>query len=819
MGSIGAGRTSGVAGQRSSIVGCSEPGKLAWGSTAVSLASLMLLTDLADAQPSSGALPTIQVNPPPRARTPARPRRQARPAPAPAAPAPAATAQGEATGPGTGYQAASPGVSRIPTPLINTPQTVNVITQQVIREQNITTMEDALRYIPGITFSAGEGGQQGDSPIIRGFAARGDIFRDGIRDPGWYVRDTFSADRIEVYKGPSAFAFGRGTSGGAINTVSKLPTGQTYLETLMTVASPLGARTEVDAGGKAGNVAWRIAALGQDLNTASRDHVETKRWGVAPSVAVDVTDKTKVTLAYIYQGENSVPDYGHPYLPQPVFSPTTGALTHLGYFPDGRPVTPVPIPRSNWFGVAGGPLKDVVNTETHIATAWIEHRLTDDVKITNATRYFDNDRFARPTAPRSLGDANNVPFATAGNLNPNHPMVLYPIGLMTLGRQHFQTETDNTLAVNQTELAAKFDTFGFRHTAIAGMEFARETRFQQRANGMDANNLCAPIDIRCRTSLVAPLDTGFGGFFGGWNPATETDSKSYAVYANDQIKLNQYFEVMGAIRYDHFATEFDDPGNATPANRHLERTDRLTSWRVGAVFHPTPNSSLYAAYGISFNPSAEFGTLSGAANNAASVTLAPERNTSVEVGAKVDLLGNRLSLTGAAFRIEKTNLRVPNDPALPAAQQVLVLDGLARVQGVEFGVAGRVTDQWQVYAGYSYLDSEISETTNLAELGRQLPQTPPHNFTLWTTYQITPSWTVGGGAIYQAETFVNTTNTAYVPSFWRFDLMTNYKITPTTLVQLNIYNLTDELYYGQYYQGHAVPAPGRYAALSVRTRW
>ena len=131
------------------------------------------------------------------------------------------------------------------------------------------------------------------------------------------------------------------------------------------------------------------------------------------------------------------------------------------------------------------------------------------------------------------------------------------------------------------------------------------------------------------------------------------------------------------------------------------------------------------------NPSAEFGTLSGAANNAASVTLAPERNTSVEVGAKVDLLGNRLSLTGAAFRIEKTNLRVPNDPALPAAQQVLVLDGLARVQGVEFGVAGRVTDQWQVYAGYSYLDSEISETTNLAELGRQLPQTPPHNFTLW----------------------------------------------------------------------------------------
>jgi catecholate siderophore receptor len=138
---------------------------------------------------------------------------------------------------------------------------------------------------------------------------------------------------------------------------------------------------------------------------------------------------------------------------------------------------------------------------------------------------------------------------------------------------------------------------------------------------------------------------------------------------------------------------------------------------------------------------------------------------------------------------------------------------------VELGVVGRVTNDWQIALGYSYLDSSIAKTTNLAERGRYLPNTPPHNFTLWTTYQVTPKWAVGGGVIYQSDAFVNTTNTAYVPSYWRFDLMTNYKITPTTLVQLNIYNLTDELYYGQYYQGHAVPAPGRYAALSVRTRW
>jgi catecholate siderophore receptor len=168
------------------------------------------------------------------------------------------------------------------------------------------------------------------------------------------------------------------------------------------------------------------------------------------------------------------------------------------------------------------------------------------------------------------------------------------------------------------------------------------------------------------------------------------------------------------------------------------------------------------------------------------------------------------------FRIEKTNLRIPNDPVLNTFIQ---LDGLARVDGIEIGAVGKITDKWNVSLGYSYLDSEIVKTTNLNELGRQLPSTPPHNFTLWTTYLITPEWTVGGGAIYQAAAFANTANTLYVPEYWRFDAMTSYRLTPKALLQLNIYNITDELYYSQYYGGHAVPAPGRSASLSLRVRW
>jgi catecholate siderophore receptor len=695
---------------------------------------------------------------------------------------------------------------------LNTPQTVNVVTEKVIQEQGLRSMEDALRTVPGITFSAAEGGQQGDSPIIRGFTARGDIFRDGIRDPGWYTRDLFSADRVEVYKGPSAFAFGRGSTGGAINTVTKLPTGRTFVEGIASGTSDLGYRFELDAGGRKDNVSGRVAAMYQDIPTPDRDHVSVRRWGVAPSVKVDFTPATNAIFSYIYQGEESIPDYGWPYLPQPAYSSATGLLTNPGYNGNGSPVTPVPIPRHNWFGVVGGPLADVVHTDVHIGTAKFEHNFAPDLKLTNATRAIAVDRFARTTSPRSLGNAAHVIFANGSSPGLQAPG--YPVNLMTIGREHFQIETDNTLLINQTDLTGKFNTGPLEHTFATGFEAAWETRDQKRAMGMSPRLLCDNTNIACRTSLYNPVDTSFGGIFTGYAPPNSTDSSNYAVYLFDQIKINQFFEVMGSIRYDRFSTDFQDL-NTTPVT-NLSRTDKMLSWRVGGIVHPTPNSSIYAAHGVSYNPSAEFATLSSAGNNAANALLDPEKNTTTEVGAKADVLGGKLTLTGAVFRTEKTNLRVPIDPVLNTA---LVLDGLARVDGIEVGVAGKLTEQWQVFAGYSYLDSEIVETTNRAELGRRLPNTPPHNFTLWSTYDITPKWTIGGGLTYASDTFVNTTNTAYVPEYWKLDLMASYKVTKNSILQLNIYNVTDELYFAQYYQGHAVPASGRWAMLSYRVRW
>ncbi len=739
---------------------------------AVSLASLMGAT-VASGQESGMQLPTIDVT-------------------------------GDQSG---GYQATQQSINRLQTPLKDTPQTVNVVTQQVIQEKRAVSMEDALRTVPGITFSAGEGGQQGDSPIIRGFAARGDIFRDGFRDPGWYSRDLFNTDRVEVYKGPSAFAFGRGSTGGAINNVTKLPTGSTYVEGTATGTSVGGYRADVDASGKKGNVSGRIALLYQDQPTPTRDNVWTKRWGVAPSISAPLDDDTKATLSYIYQGEEGAPDYGVPYLPQPGYSTKTGALVNPGYYGNGSATTPVPINRQNWFGIATGPMRDIVNTETHILTATVERDIGNNFKLTNGTRYIDNDRFSRVTAPRGLGNAAGQAFTSGTTAGAGGLGIGYPVDSMTLARERRERETDATYAVNQTDLTGKFDTGIVNHTVATGVELSRETRSQTRTD------LCVATSPACYTSLSYPSAGGVAATGFTVVAPNSTLSTNLAAYASDQMKVTKYFELLASLRFDRYATHYVDASAAAGQN-DLKSTDNMFSYRFGGVYHPTANSSLYVAYGNSYNPSAELGTLS-----TGTVSLAPEKNVSYEAGVKVDVLDSQLSLTGAVFRIDKTNLRVPLDPTVTGAAAIQILDGLARSQGVEFGVAGKLTDKWQITAGYSYIDTRIVQNSDPAQLGRWLPNAPRNNITLWTSYELPHGLTIGGGTTYQSDAFANTQNTAYVPEFWKFDAMVSYKVDPKSTIQLNIYNITDVLYYAQYYAGHAVPGSGRSASLSYRYRW
>jgi len=380
------------------------------------------------------------------------------------------------------------------------------------------------------------------------------------------------------------------------------------------------------------------------------------------------------------------------------------------------------------------------------------------------------------------------------------------VDLLTYGRERRERETDNTYLVNQTDLVGKFITGIAEHQMSAGLEAAYETRHQDR------RDLCDSTNNACRTNTYNPNPNGspVGGAIVNFLPI-DTKATDYAAYVSDQVKITKYFELLASLRYDIFSTTYSDPNQALVINQNLARTDNLFSYRFGAVVHPTQKSTIYAAYGNSYNPSAELGTLA----SASAAALAPEQTRSIEVGAKADVRDGLISLQGAVFRIEKINLRI-NDPFTTT---VMVLDGIARVDGVELGATGKVTDKWSVFTGYSYLESIILDTRDKSILGKHLQNTPRNNFTLWTTYELTPKWTVGGGAIYQSLGWANNMNTAYVSEFWKFDAMVSYKVDEKSSIQLNIYNLTKALYYSQYFGNNVVPASGRWASLTYRARW
>jgi catecholate siderophore receptor len=312
-------------------------------------------------------------------------------------------------------------------------------------------------------------------------------------------------------------------------------------------------------------------------------------------------------------------------------------------------------------------------------------------------------------------------------------------------------------------------------------------------------------------------------------PTTSTDTYDVGTgagfYASDQIKLNRYFEILGGLRYDTLSVhqnaktvntltgQLTGPLNATtPYN--VENKVGFLSWRAGGVFHPVENASLYFTYGTSFDPSSEYLTITGGQQN-----LQPTTNETYEVGAKYDLFDSRLSLTGAVFKVVQKNAIEAVDSTNGIYAQV----GTTRVQGIEFGVAGKITDAWSVFGGYTYMDGRVlkSATTTTGAFvttpGNILANTPYNTFSVTTTYAITPQLTVGGSAYYVGSRFTSSADTALVDGYWRFDALASYKLLDNTTLQLNVWNLANtknfETVSGY---GSATPGPGRTAILTLR---
>ncbi|HLG88247.1 MAG TPA: TonB-dependent siderophore receptor [Alphaproteobacteria bacterium] len=677
------------------------------------------------------------------------------------------------------YKADLPAISKLTEPLVDTPQTINSVTGQLIADQGITTLSDALRNVPGISLGAGEFSWQGTALTLRGFNARNDIYLDGMRDFGSYYRDPFNLEEVQVLEGPSSILFGRGSTGGVVNQTSKMPTMQPLYASSLSAGSDETRRLTADFDQPlpelADGAAVRLNLMGHDSMAAGRDIGEYRRYGFAPSLALGLGTPTRFNLSYFHQTENDTPDYGLPWFV-------------------GRPA---PVPRQNFYGFRS----DYLNTNADVLTASVEHDFSDDLSIRSRLRYADYYRDFRISEPI-------VPSAFQAGA---------PLASIPVMRNEWSGYSRETFLQSQTDLTAKLATGGLEHTLVAGVEAGPESSTPEFDNAVS-------------TPLNTLLDPDENQVFSGRNYIrlhANTHAVGFAAYAMDTVKIGEQWEITGGIRWDRFDADFKGIYYSVPpaALNQITRIntadelDQVPSYRAAIVYKPASNASIYFDYGTSFDPSAE--TLSqitsGRSLGVGFEGLAPEKNRNFETGTKWDVLAGKLSLTAALFREEKTNARVP-DPNNPGFD---ILGGEQQVDGIDLEAAGRLTETWRIHAGYTYLESTtLKSAPGAAPVGSPLDNTPKHSIALWTEYTLPFGLEIGGGATYLSRQIVqNTAPIERVPAYIEFDAMAKYELTSQIGLQVNVYNITDKYYYADLHAFHVIPGAGRSALFSVNFRY
>ncbi|MFP3554318.1 TonB-dependent siderophore receptor [Paraburkholderia sp. SIMBA_049] len=664
--------------------------------------------------------------------------------------------------------------AKVPTALRDIPQAVTVIPKAVLQSQAASSFSDALRNVPGITIGAAEGGQIGNNINLRGFSARTDIYLDGFRDRGQYYRDTFNLDSIDVLYGPSSLYFGRGSTGGVINQVSKEPQLKKRADVSVQAGTHDRYRTTVDLDTPITDTsAFRINAFGQSLGS-SRDVMKNKDYGVAPEVKFGIGTPTEITLSALIQHNRDQPDYGVP--------PLNGH--------------PAPVNRGTFYGYTD----DRTIQDVQTFSARIKHRFNEDVTVRNQTQFSHYSTEARATNAASVltGPLSTSTALANGNFTNTDPSKLF------VKLQGKDRNINDHSVYNSTDVEWKFNTGPVKHDLLAGVDLSHETysnqSFTATSPGMTSNTIgVVPLidpPYTPRPANVKEVATNLA----------ESSANGVGLYLNDTISLGEHWKVVGGVRWDRYEASIKNsinlPGYAT-------QTNYFTSVRGGIIYQPADWQSYYVSYGTSFDPSLEALTLTNGQQN-----LPPEHNKSYEVGAKLDLLGGGLSVTQSLFNIEKTNARTANPDGS------YTLDGDIRVRGYQLGLAGHITDKWQVFGGYTYMDGVILQAFDGTQ-GKTPANTPRNTLTLWTTYAFTPHWEIGGGPTYMSSRYAANNNLVQVGGYTRWDAMAAYHAKRYD-VQINVLNLTDKNYYDALIPsdgGRAVPGYGRTFLATLNYRF
>lgn len=714
-------------------------------------------------------------------------------------------------------------------PLLDTPQTVTVINKATIQQQNLLTLRDVLSTVPGITFGAGEGGfGYGDRIILRGQDAKNDVTVDGVRSGAFLNRnEVYNIEQVEVTNGANSVMNGGGSVAGTINLVTKRPLADDQTVLNAGIGTDNYYRATVDANKRLSDlIAVRLNGVYHENDVPGRDVEDYRRWGIAPAVTIGIDGPTSLTLQGDYLHDKAMPQYGLRY-----YANNGGFLDEFD--------------RSGYYGFAN---LDQQNSKTTALQGIFSHAFSDRVRIRNLTRYEkirQNTITSQPNGTFCLSTGLQ-PMDINGVSAPCPATVPAGFYLPTGGRgvQRFIT---NETHYTQTDLSADFDTGGIGHSLVLGVSGLWEDYHQKQGTlprNADGSIPAFPLVSISNPGSVVQGPTGFAYGNNDYNGPINFilssrnfgTQSSYAAYLFDTMKFADWFELNGGVRIERFkgsnhtlsyvtTAGAANLGDLSGTTGPFKAKDKLFSYRLGAVVKPTPNTSLYVAYGNSKLPSKA--SVDGACS-AANCRLKPETTENWEIGAKADLFDARLLLTAAVFRNERNSIKVnSNDPILPDQ----TLDGEQRVEGLSLGASGNLAANWTISANYMYLKSKILQGVsdfclanpgtgvNPATLsggcansaafpdptrGYSLTNTPKHSGSLFTTYRFGFGLELGYGLTYQGSFLLNqpslsqlVTNSYVgfrVPSYTIHRFMASYPISDRLKAQLNVQNFTNEKY-------------------------
>jgi catecholate siderophore receptor len=634
---------------------------------------------------------------------------------------------------------------KTPTPIIDVPQSLSIVTSDQIRDQALRSIGDVMRFTPGVAVSQGEGHR--DAIIIRGIETTADFFVDGIRDDIQYFRPLYNVEQIEVLRGPNALLFGRGGGGGVVNRVQKQArVGERFNLLDLGLDTFGGYSGIVDSNFDTGE-RTAVRLLGYyEQHENHRDFFEGESWALNPTLTVQFSPDTTGTFSYEYIEDDRVVDRGVP-----------------SQFVEGGPDTPLRGYRDTFFG---SPDENFTTLEAHLLRARLDHRFSDALRGNATVQYADYDKLYQNLYP------SDTVFVTDGTFDE-----------VELDGYRDPTQRENLIL--QANLVGEFITGSVGHTLLAGFELGDQDTANSRLDTVWAANGDDQLVIPFTDPLQIPA---FG--FDNLVRDRESEVRFQSVYLQDQVDLTDRFKLLLGLRYDRFDIDVLDrieQGDGDANDGRFSRVDEEVTPRYGFIYKPKDDVSLYASYSETFLPRSgdQFLTL-----DLDSESTRPQFFENLEGGVKWDLRPD-LSLTAAVFKLERESYTSvdPEDQ-----DRLIVIEG-SEISGFELQLIGRLTDWWTITSGYSYLDGEVDRVDGSGNSGNRTRQTPEHMFSLWNMFTVSDRLSLGLGAIYQDSYFTTEDNTVEVPSYTRLDAAAFYRLNDRTRLQLNVENLLDEDYF------------------------